>query len=200
MKKIISALSLIAVLTLSACGSSGTPIPQLNVLDVQNTAIAQAWTDVAMTQAALPTATPIPPTFTAEPTFTPFPTLPPTIAFPPTAAAVFVPTKGVDCNVPIPLPVKGEVAKVKFVNKSNGTASLSFGMLTINDKNECGIFSFTIPPKQTAEVDVLVNCYWGFAYVIEGNNTSTAKTKENICVDQSKILGVTITAEWIGLD
>lgn len=196
MKKILSISSLIIILVLTACGSA-TPVPQISVLDAQNTAIALAWTNVALTQAALPTSTPIPPTNTPEPTFTPFPTVPaPTFAPPPTSAA---PTQGVDCNQPIPLPVKGTTTQVKFVNRSKGTAVLSFGMNEKNEYNECGIFSFTIPAGTAPVVQVLTGCYWAFAY-INGAKTSTAKSPTSICIDASKTWGITITEEVIGFD
>ncbi len=55
---------------LSACGAEATPA--VNPIDVQNTAVAAAFTMVAETQAAIPTATPLPPTETPSPT--PMPT------------------------------------------------------------------------------------------------------------------------------
>src|SRR3990172_1281756 len=60
----------IAALVLTACGPE--PEPTMSPADVQGTAMAAAMTMVAETQAAIPTATPIPPTET--PTATPFPT------------------------------------------------------------------------------------------------------------------------------
>ena len=60
----------IAALVLTACGPE--PEPTMNPADVQGTAMAAALTMVAETQAAIPTATQIPPT--VAPTATPFPT------------------------------------------------------------------------------------------------------------------------------
>ena len=51
-KTIIALLTL----TLAACAPAGTT-PPVNLTEVQNTAIAAVWTDVALTQTALPTAT-----------------------------------------------------------------------------------------------------------------------------------------------
>ena len=50
----------IAALVLSACGPE--PEPTMSPADVQGTAMSAAMTMVAETQAAIPTATPIPPT------------------------------------------------------------------------------------------------------------------------------------------
>ena len=63
-------LSVIAALVLTACGAE--PEPTMSPADVQSTAMAAAMTMVAETQAAIPTATQIPPT--EPPTATPFPT------------------------------------------------------------------------------------------------------------------------------
>ena len=64
MKKLITISMLVAVL-LTACGPKATPT--MNPADVQATAFAAASTMVALTQAAIPTATPIPPTETPVP-------------------------------------------------------------------------------------------------------------------------------------
>lgn len=86
-KKIIPTLALLAVI-LSACG--GQPAePTLSPEQVQGTAISAALTMVAMTQAAIPTNTPLPPTEapspTPLPTYTPFPSPILDFAFLPTA-------------------------------------------------------------------------------------------------------------------
>jgi hypothetical protein len=60
----------ITALVLAACGPA--PEPTMSPEEVQGTAIAGAMTMVVETQAAIPTATPIPPTET--PSATPFPT------------------------------------------------------------------------------------------------------------------------------
>src|SRR5689334_9158712 len=69
MKKIIGIILILSA-ALSACGP--TAAPTMNPVDVQNTAVAAAWTVVALTQLSIPTATPIPPTDIPSPT--PFPT------------------------------------------------------------------------------------------------------------------------------
>ena len=65
MKKILI-IFLASIFLLSACGPE--PEPTMSAEDVQGTAEAAAWTMVAETQAAIPTATPIPPTITSSPT------------------------------------------------------------------------------------------------------------------------------------
>src|SRR5687767_10978446 len=76
--------SLIAAMTIliSACGAPAAPT--MSAADVQLTAVAAAFTVVAQTQAAIPTATLLPPTETASPTQ------------PPTNTAVSLPTLETD--------------------------------------------------------------------------------------------------------
>ena len=54
MKKLLT-IMLASILLLSACGPE--PEPTMSAEEVQGTAVAAAWTMVAETQAAIPTAT-----------------------------------------------------------------------------------------------------------------------------------------------
>ena len=74
MKKLFI-LTLASILFLSACGTPAEPT--ISAEEVQGTAVAAAMTMVAQTQAAIPTATPIPPTDTPAPTPLPTNTIPP---------------------------------------------------------------------------------------------------------------------------
>ncbi len=73
-KKIIPVLAVLAIF-ITACGPQGTPT--MSSAEVEGTAVSAAWTVVAMTQLAIPTATLPPPTETPSPTplptFTPLP-------------------------------------------------------------------------------------------------------------------------------
>ena len=192
-RKALTFTTILIVVALSACGTASTPT--VLPADMANTAIAAAWTEVNLTQAAMPTATasPIPPTPTL--TFTPIPT--PT---PQPLVIVPSPTSSVDpCNEPIPVPAKGTKTKVKFVNESNGTVQLAFGMTQKNELGECGTYSFTMGASESPTVEVLTGCYWAYAW-ITGKKPSTARSPNDICVDASTTRGITITAEWIGVD
>lgn len=195
-REFLYVVSILIIVTLAACGTA--PTPTISTLDLQNTAIAFAWTEIAMTQAALPTATatPIPPTPTL--TFTPFPT-------PTPQPPVIVPsaTSGVDpCNLPIPNPVLGTKTKVKFVNGSKGSVHLSFGMTKKNDMGECGTYDFYMGASESPTVDVLTGCYWAYASITgPGQKTSTARSTNYICLEYSAaVRGITITSEWVGID
>lgn len=73
MKKHTWAGIVILSLLISACGNAAPAEPTSNPQDIQNTAIAAAFTIVAETQAAIPTNTLIPATDTPAPTDTPIP-------------------------------------------------------------------------------------------------------------------------------
>ena len=57
-KKLLTIISILIVITVAACGS---PEPTMSAEEIANTAVADAWIAITQTQAALPTATPIPP-------------------------------------------------------------------------------------------------------------------------------------------
>lgn len=195
MRKTLYVVLAFVLVTLAACGPAPEPTP--SIVEIQDTAVALAQTSIAITKAALPTETPLPtqiPTLAITPTS--FPTLPPT------SVAVVAPTstQANPCNEPPPTEPKGTMVRVKFVNKSKGVVSLSFGMLQENEQGECGTYSFTIGSKMSSEVTVLAGCYWGYAW-ITGTEPSIAKSITSICLtDPNQVRGVTITSEVIGFD
>jgi len=197
-RKFISLISVLVITVLSACGPA--PVPTLSVADLQGTAVADAWVAMTLTQAAIPTATetPVPPTPTI--TLTPFPTatllLVPTFALVP--AATLPDTSVADpCNAPPPLEPKGKKVKIKFVNKSDGGVTFSFGMTQENEEKECGTYSFSLGRYEEPVVEVLAGCYWGYGWV-DGKVPSTTQTNNNLCMtDTSKITTIWINAEVI---
>ena len=52
-RKALTFTTILIVVVLSACGSASTPT--VSPADMANTAIAAAWTEVNLTQAAMPT-------------------------------------------------------------------------------------------------------------------------------------------------
>lgn len=149
MKKGIWISIIILSLLLSACGTQATPTT--SAADIQNTAVAAAFTVVAQTQAAVPTNTTVPPTETASPTspptFTPLPS--PTIdssLMSPTAIPTFTaqPTSnssnGDPCNQPL-LTWQGPSANLSISydytpQKKDDKVVLSLWVMT--DLGECG--------------------------------------------------------------
>lgn len=182
---------------LAACGPA--PEPTLSVTDIQNTAVALSWTGIAMTQAALPTATPPPPTPTPLPTSTPFPTLAAAI---PTLAVGNVGSNSSatasPCDGPPPYQPSGTQVQVKFVNKSGGSVNLSFGMIQANDLGECGTYSFSFGQYDSPVEKVLKGCYWAYAWV-SGKKPSTAQTTGSLCLDDpNNTKSVLVGTETIG--
>lgn len=152
---------LLAVL-LAACGPQGTPT--LSPEEVQGTAVAAAWTMVAMTEAAIPTATPIPPTATF--TATPLPTDTP-LASATSSIATSPPTQNVSgtdtCVHPLNMGEAGPGHKTLIRNQSGGTFNLSLNLYTPNAFGQCGSISYSNVGKGgTITVD-LPSGYW-FAY------------------------------------
>lgn len=193
-KKLLYLLSILIILTLAACGPAATPT--LDMTQIQNAALTQAWVAMTMTQAALPTATatPVPPTQTPFPTLLSLPTLAPIVA------TAVPPTNPADvCNQVPPVLPKGALVKVEFVNKSGGQVNLSFGMNTPNDKGECVTYSYSLGAMQTLDATVLAGCYWGYGWVSK-NPPTTSRTTSLICLsDPSKVPPLWVEAETMYL-
>ena len=139
----------IIVLLLTACGPEAEPT--MSPADVQGTAMAAALTMVAETQAAVPTATSIPPT--EIPSATPFPTntIPaptqpsllgvPTatqmVAAPPTNTPVTSAGSSDPCNQPLQS-WEGESATMYLVNKTKPKGLVTLSLYFTTTMGECG--------------------------------------------------------------
>lgn len=186
---------ILTLFALSACGGEATP--EISPDDLAATAVAEAWISVTQTAAAMPTNTPVPPTFTPQPTNTAAPTLELLPTLPPATIAVAAsPTP--ECNQIPALEPKGALTMVEFTNSSQGSANLAFGMNSPNDKGECYTYSFAIGRGDVQTTKVLAGCYWGYAW-ISGSDQSVAKSGDKIlCVtDPNLIYHVVITTERV---
>ena len=200
-RKFLSVVSAIIILIMTACGANSEPT--LSAADVANTAIAIAWTEVSMTQAAMPTAT----ATTIPPTLTPLPPTFMTLPAPVITMTTIAPTAVVNitatadtCNDPPPFEPKGTMVQVKFVNESDGSVNLAFGMNQPNSLGECGTYSFSMGRFDEPVVKVLAGCYWAYAWVT-GEKPSTARNIEALCVtDPNLVPAITIGPEVIGFD
>lgn len=173
MKKLLT-LFLLASALLAACGPQATPT--ISPADVQNTAVAAALTMVALTQAAIPTATPVPPTETPTPTPLPTdtPTPEPTSSVPTLAPTNPPPVSGGNdsCNKPLSTSPAGPTASLKIQNNSSGPINLS---LSLNQTpfGECGYRGFSNIAKGDAlTVELPQGCYSAYAW-INGKNPKT---------------------------
>lgn len=193
-KKFLTILSILIVITISACGSAE---PTMSTEDLASTAMANAWISITQTQAALPTATPIP-TNTPEPTATLLPTIPP---LPPTIAPATVAGPTVDvCNqIPVAKP-NGAVTTIEIRNQSQGQANLSFGMNTPNAQGECFTYSFSLGMGDTVTAQVLTGCYWGYAWITAQEPSNARSGDSLLCLpDSLPTYHVVITKETISL-
>jgi hypothetical protein len=175
-KRISFVLLTLAVL-LTACGPQATPT--MSAADVQGTAIAAAFTMLAATQQAIPTATPLPPTPvpspTQLPTFTPVPLIP-TLAFlpsPTTAAA-----SGDPCAQVLDKGAAGPTKRVRIENTTDGTAKLSLTLTSPNPFGQCGyLIGFNNVFKKGSKWDILelpTGNWTAWAFIEGGSRPSTA--------------------------
>lgn len=163
LKRILPVLLAISVL-LTACGPQGTPT--MTSADVEGTAVSSAWTMVALTQLAIPTATPIPPTDTPSPT--PLPTETPLAS--PTLDQIFLPTATQaavgDCLAPLNMAEAGPTVPIRIENETGGTITgISFNLST-NAFGQCGALSYAnIPNNGTLRIDLPRGSWWVYAWV-----------------------------------
>ena len=161
------ALALAATLIVSACGAPAAPT--VNPVDVQNTAAAAAFTMVAQTQAANPTATPLPPTETA--TQTPLPTETPlasptsaTIVALATVTSASVASQGnatVDpCSNRVLSAPKGQPTTIRIVNSTKVAVTVSVYLNETAAHGECGYRVYNLSKNNDVVInDLIQGCY-----------------------------------------
>ena len=158
----------------SACGAEPAP-PTIAAVDVQNTAVAGAFTLVAQTQAAIPTATHVPPTET--PTQTPLPTNT-ALASQQTQAVTFTPVAAANTAGGDPCLTrilsgspKGQPAKIRLVNTTRVAVTVSVYLNETADHFECGYRVYNISARGDLIIsDLVQGCYYFLAY---NNDTRT---------------------------
>ena len=163
--KFLTFTVLLAVL-MSACGAE--PVPTMSPVDVQNTAVAAAFTVVAQTQEAIPTSTPLPPTNT--PTETPLPTNTPlSLPTSETLAATTVANTGntnanatVDpCSTRIlSYSPKGKPTTIRIANTTRAEVKVSLYLNETAGHGECGYRSYTLSRNNDVVItDLVQGCY-----------------------------------------
>ena len=180
--KRISILTVIVLtsLILSACGAEPPP-PTMNAVDVQNTAVAAAFTMVAQTQAAIPTATPLPPTETATqtppPTDTPLPLPTLNVTLTSTTAPVTNNSGGGDpCATRVLAPERGRETVIRVVNTTNVTITVSMYLNETASHGECGYRGFTLSKNNDiVYTDLVQGCYnlWAWSDDPKGKFSSS---------------------------
>lgn len=179
----ISVIITTAALIISACGAQATPT--VNPVSVQNTAVAVAFTIVAQTQAAIPTATPVPPTET--PTLTPLPTDTP-LAIATLVAASATPAAGSNasggdpCATRVLSAPKGESTIIRIANSTKVKVTVSLYLNETASHGECGWRSYVIDKNSDVVIgDLVQGCYNLWAW------SDDPKSKFNVASDTSCI-------------
>jgi len=182
MKRFSSLTIVVIALLSSACGTPAAPTMQ--AVDVQNTAVAAAFTMVAETQAAIPTATPAPPT--EPPTQTPLPTNTPlplptsatsVVISSPTTASVSSSNSGTDpCATRVLSNPEGKETVIRIVNTTKLGVTVSLYLNETASKGACGYRSFTLSKNNDiVYTDLVQGCYslWAWSDNAPGKFTSS---------------------------
>src|SRR5512135_2621711 len=160
---------------LSACTSA---TPTIDPAQVQASAMAAAATMIAMTQAAIPTATPEPPTPIPSPT-EPLPTLGPAPTFALLGTPTTAPAAG-NCNGLFDVGASGPKAPLLIKNDTRGPITFGVKMNTKNSFGQCGYIVWSNIPRAgsvTGQVPLVHtsagdSCYWGYAIVNDPKHPS----------------------------
>ncbi len=183
---ILTQLLLVALLT-SACGAK-VVTPTAQAIDLQGTIAAAAFTSVAQTQTAIPTATPLPPT----PIHTDTPALLPTFPPAPTIdATLLAPTPGGISSTEdpcihqvLPASLVGDPIRIRIDNQTKATLNVSVYLQQNGPGTQCGYRAYTLAPTQSLVInDLVVGCYtvWAWnpdpqGYFMVTNGTSCLNT------------------------
>ena len=201
--KNFSILTVLLTITLiiSACGAGGAQAtPTLNAVDIQNTVIVAALTVVAETQAAIPTATPPPPTATFTDTPAATSTLPPLPTLDGTFTSVPSGNSGGDdpcINKVLPALLEGLPVRMRVDNSTRATVSVSVYLQQATPQSECGYRSYTLEPGQFIVINNLIEgCYTLWAWDPDPDNYFIV-TNGTSCIDSSGTWAFDITTSSI---
>jgi hypothetical protein len=200
LKKILPSLLALAVL-LTACGPQATPT--MLPADVEGTAVSSAWTMVALTQLAIPTATPLPPTETPSPTplptFTPLPspTIDPALVIAPTSTTSS--TSGDPCNKALVSSPDGKMTRLRLQNETGAPVTFSI-YLNKTPFGECGYRGYNLTKGERVFIDFPQGCYYFWAQINDPKKPSNASGGgDGICANNSDLWVVRIMDEVINL-
>jgi len=192
--KFFSILTLLLMITLliSACGAgSAQATPTLNAVQIQDTVMAGAMTVVAETQAAIPTATPPPPTATFTDTPAATNTLPPLPTLEGTFTSVPSSNSGTEdpcINQTLPATLQGETVRIRIHNSTNATLALSVYLSQTIPQIVCGYRTYTITPEQTLVFNDLVEgCYTLWAWNPDPDDYFIVTNGASSCIDRFAI-------------
>ena len=197
LKRILPVLIGLALL-MTACGPQGTPTP--SPADVQGTAVSAAWTMVAATQMAIPTATPQPPTEipspTPLPTFTPLPLAIPSLGNTLPTATQAAASDPDSCIKPLNVGEAGPTVPIRIENESGGSINISLNLWKKNAFGQCGALSYTVGKNGSTKVNLPKGSWWAYAWVtLEGGKSSTASCSFELRVGDADLLRLRVSKE-----
>ena len=184
----ILALYLMMTLIINACGArDAQATPTLSAGELQETVVVAAFTVIAQTQAAIPTATPVP-TFTD----TPLPTI--TLIPSPSPAGTLpsVPngnsSSGDPCiHTTLPDSLQGKPVRIRLNNSTRAALSVTVYLNQTGPQSVCGYRSYTIDPQQYIVLNDLVEgCYTLWAWNPDPDSYFIVTNGASSCIDDSE--------------
>ena len=134
-----NALLMGVVLSLAASACAPQATATVNPLDIQHTAEAAAFTMIAQTEEAVPTATLVPPTETPTPTLTPI-TSPTSDVIPTATRSQSSGSTQDDCNKALTA-WEGPTAKLNLANETKPKGTVTLSLYVVTELGECGYLS-----------------------------------------------------------
>ena len=184
----ILALYLMIMLIISACGAGSTQAaPTLSAGEIQETVVVAAFTVIAQTQAAVPTATP-PPTLTDTPlpTLTLIPSPSPVGTLPPVPNA----NSGVEdpcIHKTLPDSLQGKPVRIRLNNSTKATVSVTVYLNQTIPQTVCGYRTYTIDPQQSIVLNNRVEgCYTIWAWNPDPDAYFMVTNGASSCIDDSE--------------
>jgi hypothetical protein len=173
LKKILPILLAISV-ALTACAPKAAPT--MAPADVEGTAVSAAFTMVALTQMAIPSATPLPPTEMPSPTPLPtftlqaiMPTLEP-LVLPSATPAVSDPN---NCNHVLDMGEAGPMKNLRIENENKSTVNLSLSLYKPNSFGQCGYVSYVISKGEKRKVGIPAGYWYAYSWVLDPPSTGS---------------------------
>ena len=174
LRKVLPILLALSVL-LSACGAEPAP-PTMSPADIEGTAVSAAMSMIAQTQAAIPTATPLPPTETPSPT--PLPTFTPEPLAIPTLEQLILPTQTAvvsdpnNCNRLLNTAEAGPKKRVRVENTTKSQVNLSLTLWTPNEFAQCGSLGFVINKNEKRIIEIPNGSWYAYAWILDPPSTA----------------------------
>jgi hypothetical protein len=199
LKKLLPILLALSVL-LAACTPKAEPT--MAPADVEGTAVSAAFTMVAQTQIAIPTATSLPPTEipspTPLPTFTLQPIIPTLALILPTATSA--PSDPNNCNRTLNMAEAGPMKNLRIENENKSQVNLSLNLYQPNPFGQCGSVSYTINGGEKRKVGIPSGYWFAYSWVLNPPSTGSVSfyIGPSASTDLLRLVIKKDTIAWIG--